>query len=47
MQYRNYKAELEIFTLNASADSESLCEVITFLSHVAPCYPEVRFLCER
>lgn len=41
MQYRNYLAELELFKLKPSGDSEVFRELVSFMSHVAPCYPAV------
>ncbi|CAE7820566.1 Mys45A, partial [Symbiodinium sp. KB8] len=40
LQYRNYKAEMEIFALNPSSEAKSLIEVVAFISHVASCYPK-------
>eukprot|EP01138_Halocafeteria_seosinensis_P000707 gb/GECG01000724.1/.p1 GENE.gb/GECG01000724.1/~~gb/GECG01000724.1/.p1 ORF type:complete len:808 (+),score=147.02 gb/GECG01000724.1/:1-2424(+) len=40
LQYQNYRAELEIFKLHPSKDSQSFKDLVNFLSHVTPCYPE-------
>ncbi|CAN0537792.1 unnamed protein product, partial [Ectocarpus sp. 8 AP-2014] len=37
-QHRNYLSELEIFKLKPSKDSDRFAELVTFMSHVAPCY---------
>ncbi|CAM9920575.1 unnamed protein product, partial [Hapterophycus canaliculatus] len=37
-QQRNYLSELEIFKLKPSKDSDRFAELVTFMSHVAPCY---------
>jgi hypothetical protein len=34
----NYTSELEIFQLKPGKDSERFGELVSFLSHVAPCY---------
>ncbi|CAM9853756.1 unnamed protein product [Choristocarpus tenellus] len=39
-QHRNYLSELEIFKLKPSKESDRFSELVTFLSHVAPCYKE-------
>ncbi|KAG5183588.1 SDA1-domain-containing protein [Tribonema minus] len=39
-QHRNYMSELEIFKLKPGRDAERFAELVTFLSHVAPCYKE-------
>lgn len=41
-QLRNYEAELEIFRLKPSSNSKQFRELVSFLSHVAQCYPAVR-----
>lgn len=42
LQLRNYEAELEIFRLKPSSNSKQFRELVSFLSHVAQCYPAVR-----
>ncbi|CAN0247661.1 unnamed protein product, partial [Discosporangium mesarthrocarpum] len=39
-QHRNYLSELEIFKLKPSKESDRFAELVTFISHVAPCYKE-------
>ncbi len=41
VQHRNFLAELELFRLKPSNDSETFRELVAFLSHVAPCFPKV------
>ena len=38
-QHRHYLSELQIFRLDPSKKSTSFSELVTFVSHVAPCYP--------
>lgn len=39
LQHRNFLAELDIFRLSPSSDAETFKALVTFLSHVSPCYP--------
>ncbi|XP_065826275.1 protein SDA1 homolog [Oscarella lobularis] len=38
-QYRHYAAQLEVFLLKPTDYSRSFCDLVTFLSQVAHCYP--------
>ncbi|KAJ3045511.1 Protein SDA1 [Rhizophlyctis rosea] len=39
-QWRHYESALAIFTLKPDSEADSFGELITFISHVAPCYPK-------
>lgn len=41
-QLRHFRAELEVFKLNPAAESHEFAALLSFLSHVAGCYPKVR-----
>ena len=53
MQYQHYQSELEIFRLRPSGNTtgstsnsaDRFCELMTFMSHVAPCYKEECRVC--
>jgi protein SDA1 len=38
MQYKHYESELDIFKLRPTFDSQRFTDLITFMSHVGPCY---------
>lgn len=38
MQYKHYESELDIFKLRPTYDSARFTDLITFMSHVGPCY---------
>lgn len=40
LQRRHFDTQLQIFTLKPHADSDNFESLITFLSHVAPSYPQ-------
>lgn len=40
MQKRHFDSELDIFKLRPTKDSERFTELVTFMSHIAGCYPE-------
>eukprot|EP01035_Chromulina_nebulosa_P027647 gene27647-36390_t len=40
MQKRSFDNELEIFKLKPDKQSERFLELVTFMSHVCPCYPD-------
>ena len=40
MQYKHYESELDIFKLRPTYDSQRFTDLITFMSHVGPCYKE-------
>lgn len=40
MQRRHYESELDIFKLRPTKESDRFTELITFMSHVSPCYKE-------
>ena len=39
-QHQNFEAELEVFKLQPSSDSQTFRELVIFLSHVSVCYPK-------
>lgn len=40
-QWRHFQSTLSIFCLKPDEDSKELCELVTFMSQVAQCYPEL------
>ena len=40
LQHQRYEAELAIVRIKASAPEQRFAELVKFMSHVAPCYPE-------
>eukprot|EP01041_Mallomonas_annulata_P006471 gene6471-13069_t len=40
MQRKRFESELEIFKLRPTIDSERFTDLVTFISHVAPCYKD-------
>lgn len=40
LQWRHYQATLSLFLLHPSQGSNNFAELVTFISHVASCYPE-------
>jgi protein SDA1 len=39
-QWRHYESSLAIFRLKPDAEAKEFQELVTFLAHVAPCYPK-------
>ena len=40
-QWRHFQSTLSIFCLKPDEDSKELCELVTFMSQVAQCYPDL------
>jgi protein SDA1 len=39
-QWRHYESSLAIFQLKPDAEAKEFQDLVTFLAHVAPCYPK-------
>jgi protein SDA1 len=40
-QWRHFQSTLSIFCLKPDEESKELCELVTFMSQVCQCYPEL------